>query len=114
MAFKKRSEEELRAVAERMAAEFAKMDAAEGVCWLDAVENRAVQIGDAVATALMEEAVRQRDPTPVKATCPQCGNSGCYQGDRQRRMQTRRGEIEIAEAEYYCKSCRKSFFPTDA
>jgi hypothetical protein len=47
------------------------------------------------------------------SSCPQCGKTGRYTGDRQRELLTRRGPVTIAEPEYFCPCCRKAFFPDD-
>jgi len=98
--------------ARQLTEELGEVDEADGVCWLDAVENQAIEIGDAIAAALIQQTTVQ-PPHGDDSLCPQCGKSGCYQGTRQRELIGRRGPTTIAEPEYYCPCCRKAFFPAD-
>jgi len=79
--------------------------------WLDAIETRAVEIGDAVTTELLKKKSVDRPATKEESICPQCGKLGRYQGQRHRELIGRRGPVTIAEPEYFCPCCRKSFFP---
>ena len=93
--------------------EFGEVDASNALSWLDAVETRAVEIGDAIAAELVK---RKSADCPVEedaSICPQCGKQGQYQGQRQRPLVTRRGPTTLAEPEYFCPCCRKAFFPDD-
>lgn len=113
MATSKRMQTRIRAMALELAREeFEECGDQEGDCWLDAIENRAIEIGDALAAAVMQELSRA-GPTPSEAVCPQCGRSGRYCGDRQRELISRRGPVTLAEPEYFCPGCRKAFFPSD-
>lgn len=99
--------------ARQLAEELDAVDDSDGGCWLDAIESRAVELGDAISAALIEQqAARQRRPVD-EAVCPQCGQAGRYQGERPRELLTRRGPVQIAEPEYFCPCCRKAFFPAD-
>ena len=113
MATSKEIQERIDAFARELSEEFGDVDANEGVCWLDAVENRALEIGDAVTVELMKLRALHR-PVPGEATCPQCGRGGQYKGMRERELLSRRGPATIAEPEYFCPCCRKAFFPADA
>ena len=99
--------------ARRLGEEFGEVDGSDGDCWLDAVENRAVAVGDAVSAALMAQQSASRQPVDEESTCPQCGKTGRYCGDRQRELLSRRGPVTIGEPEYFCPCCRKAFFPDD-
>lgn len=92
--------------------EMGEVDESEGDCWLDAVENRALEISDAIHAELV---ARQAAPgLPAEASsCPECGQAGRRRADRQRELITRRGPTTIAEPEYYCPGCRRAFFPAD-
>lgn len=96
----------------QLAEEFGEMDGGDGDCWLDAIENRATEIGDAISVALLAQQSR-RLPAAEEATCPQCGKKGRHVGDRRRELISRRGPVTITEPEYYCPCCRKDFFPSD-
>lgn len=101
----------IEAFALQLAEEFGEIDEENALSWLDAIETRAVAIGDAVTTELLRQKSSDRSPEQDESTCPQCGKLGRYQGQRQRELLGRRGPVTIAEPEYYCPCCRKSFFP---
>lgn len=102
----------MRAFAEQMCSEMERFSVPEEACWLLAVEDMAAEVGDAVATALVERqsAVHAQEG---EADCPKCGKRGRYRGTREREFITRRGPAMIHEPEYYCPCCRKAFFPDD-
>ena len=93
--------------------ECGEIDDSNALSWLDAVETRAVEIADMLATEVIRQRAALREPEPNEATCSQCGQLGRYQGQRDRPLITRRGPTTIAEPEYYCPCCRKAFFPDD-
>ena len=105
-------QERIEAFARQLCEELGEVDDSNALSWFDAVEDRAVEIGDAVATALVEKNTTSR-PVEDESTCPQCGKPGRFQGTRQRKLLTRRGPATIAEPEYFCPCCRKAFFPDD-
>jgi len=113
MATRDQMRQRIEQVARQLCAEFGEVDGGgEAVCWLDAVERRAVEIGDAVAVELMKQQSADR-PVGDEARCPGCGQPGRYRGTRQRELITRRGPATIAEPEYDCPACRRAFFPAD-
>ena len=89
-----------------------EVDESEGDCWLDAVENRAIEMGDALTAAVVKQRSADR-PAADEAACPKCGRLGRCRGTRERELITRRGPTTIVEPEYYCPCCRKAFFPAD-
>ena len=105
-------QERIEAFARQLCAEMGEVDDRNGDCWLDAVENQAIEIGDAIAVALVKQKSGEFSAAD-ESTCPQCGKPGRYRGDREREMLTRRGPATIHEPEYYCPCCRKAFFPAD-
>lgn len=114
MAISVRMRERIEAYVRELATELEEVDDSDADSWLDAIENRAVEIGDAVATEFVKQQSAKRGPTEDEAACPQCGQTGRYRGLRQRELVSRRGPATIAEPEYYCPCCRKAFFPSDA
>jgi hypothetical protein len=112
MATNKQIRERVESLARQLVEELGEVDESEGDCWLDAVENRAVAVSDALAAALMK-AQSLRRPATEESACPQCGKTGRYVGNRQRELISRRGPATIAEPEYFCPCCRKAFFPDD-
>jgi hypothetical protein len=100
-------------LARQLAEELGDVADSDGDCWLDAIENRAVELGDAISAALTERLAAKQPPLVDEAACPQCGQTGRYQGARARELLSRRGPVKIAEPEYFCPCCRKAFFPAD-
>ena len=90
-----------------------EVDASEGDCWLDAVENRALEISDAIHAELVARQAEQRLPAEGPSSCPECGQPARCRRERQRELITRRGPTTIVEPEYYCPGCRRAFFPAD-
>lgn len=113
MTISESSQERILALARDFARESGFNDSM-GDCWLDAVENYAVEIGDAVAKKLIEIKSADRPEVNNASICPQCGKEGRYQGMRERELISRRGPVMITEPKYYCPCCRKDFFPDDA
>lgn len=103
-------DERIAVIARELSKEMGAVDESMGVCWLDALENRAVEIGDAIAAELAR-LQSQRRPVDDESACPQCGQPGRFRELRERELIGRRGPISIAEPEYYCPCCRKAFFP---
>lgn len=107
-----RMKERIEACARQLAEEFGEIDEQNALSWLDAVEDRAVEIGDAVTAELLRQKSTHR-AAEDESRCPQCGKLGRYRGQRRRKMIGRRGPVTITEPEYYCPCCRKAFFPDD-
>ena len=112
MATSNRIQERINAFARQLCEELDDVDASKGVCWLDAIENECVNIGDAVMRALVKQQAAKH-PVSDESVCPQCGKRGQYKGERQRELLTRRGAVMLPEPEYFCPCCRKAFFPSD-
>ena len=101
------------AFAEQLRAEMGDISVAEEECWLAAVEDLAAELGDAMATALVEKQSQAR-AAELESECPGCGKRGRHRGVRERELITRRGPATVAEPEFYCTRCRRAFFPDDA
>ena len=112
MATSDKIRERIVAFARELSEELGEVDESMGVCWLDAIENQAIEIGDAVTAQLVNSKSIDR-PAQDESVCPQCGKWGQYKGTRERELLTRRGPATIAEPEYHCPCCRKAFFPDD-
>jgi len=106
--------ERIAAFARELAEEMCEVDDSMALSWLDAIESQAVEIGDAMSTALLEHRAADLPTSEGESTCPKCGKLGRYQGQRQRELIGRRGPAAISEPEYYCPACRRAFFPCDA
>lgn len=113
MAKKQEIKDRIEAFARELAEEMGEVDDSNALSWLDAVESQAVEIGDAVSTALLERRGADLPTSGEEATCPQCGKLGRYKGQRKRELIGRRGPATIGEPEYFCPACRRAFFPCD-
>jgi hypothetical protein len=105
--------ERIASFARELSKELGEVDESTGVCWLDALENQAVEIGDAVQAELMKQRSTGR-AAEDESICPECGQLGQYKGLRERDLIGRRGPLTISEPEYYCRKCRQAFFPADS
>jgi hypothetical protein len=103
----------IEAFARQLAEEFGEIDEENALSWLDAIETRAVEIGDAVTAELLKRKSADRSAEKEESVCPKCGKLGPYRGQRERELVGRRGPVVVLEPEYYCTCCRKSFFPED-
>ena len=106
-------QERIEAFARQLAEEFGEIDEEKALSWLDAIETRAVEIGDAVTTELLKRKLADRPAMEDESLCPNCGKLGRYAGEREREVIGRRGAVTVGEPEYFCPCCRKSFFPGD-
>jgi len=113
MAISREMQRRIELMARQLCDEASDVDESEGDCWLDAVENRAIEISDAIHAAVVARQAEQRVPMDKESICPECGQTGGYRGQRERELITRRGPTRMAEPEYYCPACRRAFFPAD-
>ena len=65
-------------------------------------------IEQAIALALAQESAAALSRWPA---CPQCGQRMKNKGNRQRRIVTEAGEIEVVRAYYHCAQCGQGIFP---
>ena len=80
----------------------------------DELENDSVEVGDLIASAMLEANVRDGEQPTGACRCPKCNRVGARCDDVEPRvLQTDRGEVSWLEAEYFCRRCRRSFFPSD-
>ena len=77
------------------------------------LEEASIEAGDFMTAAMMQAEIGKR-PSPSEAPCcPTCEQAGELQQDKEPRvLQTDRGEVTWLESAYYCRRCRRSFFPT--
>lgn len=79
------------------------------------IEDEACEVADALAQEVMRlMAARQAELVGGggDACCPSCRRTVRPADDEARCLQTRRGDLEWQEPSYYCRHCRKSFFPS--
>jgi hypothetical protein len=74
------------------------------------LEDAAIAVGDAITKELVELVLARQ--AEQSHECPQCGQRGLQKGERERVIQTRRGEVKFTEPEFYCPRCRRAFFPS--
>lgn len=103
----------LEEMAEQLREEFGDVEPGEHGCLLEAVEDWAVEVGDQLARRVMAKQLAPADVSAQESRCPQCHQIARWKGPRKRRVETRRGPIQVSEPEYYCPECRRSFFPAD-
>ena len=80
----------------------------------DELEQDSIEVGDLIASAMLEANVRDGEEPPGACRCPKC-NRLCPRCEEMepRVLQTDRGEVSWLEPEYFCRRCRRSFFPSD-
>lgn len=77
------------------------------------LEEECIEAGDLLTAAMLQQRVTQRKLPQVTPCCPTCQREGTPNSDDEARvLQTDRGEVEWMEPAYYCRSCRRSFFPS--
>ena len=103
----------IEAFARELAEEFGAIDEEGALSWLDAVETRSVEIGDALSAELLKQKSADQPIKENESICPKCGKLGQYKGRRERELIGCRGPTTITEPEYFCPCCRKAFFPGD-
>ena len=78
----------------------------------DEIESEAIEMSDLLAAELMEQAVDAEPPEACR--CRSCNAVGKLV-DRDREpivLETDRGEVGWMTTEYFCRRCRRSFFPS--
>lgn len=100
-------------VAEKVAVElYGPEGAPEWGTHFDAIETAGVDVGDAVARAIIEQAV-QRQANQAPAPVCRCGESLEEPTQEPRVLTTRRGDVGWMEPTGHCLACRRDFFPSD-
>lgn len=81
----------------------------------DQMEIAANEVGDRVSQRLAQKSLdRSLGKKQEASRCPKCDQPGCRLEDPDPRIiQTSRGEVQWNEDEYFCRKCRKAFFPSD-
>lgn len=102
--------ERIQELAQLLIAEKAGSQECEEVPLFTRLENEAIAIGDAITKELVEQQLALLREQSHQ--CPKCRGDGLHKGDRERVIQTRRGEVKFTEPEFYCPRCRRAFFPS--
>ncbi len=78
----------------------------------DDLETSSVAIGDEITRIPLETASKNRSlVSQATMLCPDCHRECLYQEPEPRVVQSRRGEVTSLEGNYYCRHCRRAFFP---
>ena len=107
---------EAKELLEKLAVLFASDAITDGqIKTFDDLEMEANEIGDHVSALLVQRSIEQDlDGQPLAVKCPKCGQPGCLRDEPEPRVvDTARGQVQWNENEYFCRKCRKSFFPSD-
>ena len=103
----------VKAMVEQLAREHQQELAAAGT--LVDLEELTAQIGDEFGRQLCENELTSRSGRAAKleqCECPKCGLL-CPRGDPEPVvLQGLRGEIAFSQPSYFCRRCRRSFFPS--
>ena len=75
------------------------------------LEDECIEAGDLLTSAMLEQRVTDRQ-LPQQPCCATCDCEGEPGPDEPRVLQTDRGEVSWMEPTYYCRPCRRSFFPS--
>lgn len=102
----------VKAMVEQLAREHQQELAAAGT--LVALEELTAQIGDEFGRQLCENELTSRSERAAKleqCECPECGLL-CPRGEPEPVvLQGLRGEVGFSQPSYFCRRCRRSFFP---
>ena len=88
---------------------------------LSAIEDTILSIRQVLSEKMLDEALQRQASTAQERPaafqcCPKCGKEVEEKPDKDkspRVLQTQVGEAEWLEPETYCRTCRRSFFPSD-
>lgn len=77
------------------------------------LEDECIEAGDLLTAGVIERRVAQRETSQDGCRCPSCQRPGTrLPDDEVRVLQTDRGEVAWMESAFFCRYCRRSFFPS--
>lgn len=76
------------------------------------LEDECIEASDLFSSELLGKRVAERPPAEQPACCPGCQQPGEACPEEPRVLETNRGEVGWMEPAYYCRRCRRSFFPS--
>ena len=77
------------------------------------LEDECIEAGDLLTAGVIEGRVAQGKSPEDDCCCPTCQRPGIrLPEDEARVLQTDRGEVTWMEPAFYCRNCRRSFFPS--
>ena len=79
----------------------------------DELEEESIEVSDLVGEALLDRMVGDAEEPSGSCRCPKCDRVCPRRGeDEPRVVEADRGTVAWNEAEYFCRRCRRSFFPS--
>jgi hypothetical protein len=79
------------------------------------LEDECIAAGDLFTAAVLQQRVAERQSLVQSPCCPVCSRPGERNSECEPRiLQTDRGEVSWLEEAYFCRYCRRSFFPRSA
>jgi hypothetical protein len=79
----------------------------------DELEGECLEVGDWLTSRALERRAAAPSATDEPACCPDCQQPGeRLPDDEVRIVQASRGETAWTEAGWFCRRCRRSFFPS--
>ncbi len=79
----------------------------------DELEDECIAVGDWVTSQVLQQRVATSGAPVESPCCPDCQRPGeRLPEDEVRILQTSRGEAAWCEAGWFCRRCRRSFFPS--
>ena len=79
----------------------------------DELEDECIKVGDWVTSQVLQQRVAAGGRIDESPCCPDCQRPGeRLPDDEVRLLQTSRGEAAWCEAVWFCRRCRRSFFPS--
>jgi hypothetical protein len=79
----------------------------------DELEGECVEVGDWLTSQVLQGRVGARTGAEDACCCPSCQQPGERLSEAEVRiLQTTRGEAAWNEAAWFCRRCRRSFFPS--
>jgi hypothetical protein len=77
------------------------------------LEDQCIEAGDLFTATVLQQRVAERRLPEQSPCCPDCGRPGERNAECEPRvLQTDRGEVCWLEPSYFCRPCRRSFFPS--
>ena len=79
----------------------------------DELEQESIEVSDVICEAMLGSLVGDKEESPGVLRCPKCGRVSPRRcEDETRIVEADRGTVSWNEPEYYCRRCRRSFFPS--
>lgn len=78
----------------------------------DELEEECIEAGDLLTATMLQQRAAERQRPERPPACPTCGRAGEPAPDEPRVLASDRGEVSWMEPSYFCRQCRRSFFPS--